>query len=154
MKYWIIGLMIIAIVGAAYWAGTKKNGPSDSDTTNTPISTISNTSSPVSTVSYTPIPSQSPTTSSTGNVTIGNKPGNRAPDFRLKDANGRDVSLRDYLYRESVKLIFTKAGELVFQPDSMPRGITLIDPGDVIHRLYGVTSMPYTVSIDANGIIR
>ena len=90
----------------------------------------------------------------TGNATVGNRPGNLAPDFRLKDLQGNDVSLRDYLGREAVILTFTTSGELQFKATSMAQAVTLRDPEDTIHRLYGVPTMPYTVSIDEHGTIR
>ena len=144
MKYWIIGVMIVAVVGSAYWAGTKHEDSNDAEVTSTPSSiAVTNTTSPIVTVQSTPAYTN---TGGSGAV-VGNKVGNIAPDFRLKDTSGRDVSLRDYRGQE-VRIEFTESGKLRLQ------GNILLDPGDVVHRLYAVTSMPYTVNIDINGIIR
>lgn len=145
MKYFLIGAIVIVVALAGFWAG-KKSGDDEPETT----------------VTQTPLrPSDSaglaPTATSTSNTTsalIGNRPGDKAPDFRLKDSQGHDVSLRDYQGREGIRLIFTVSGQLVLQPDSAGQGITLYDPGDAVHRLYAVAAMPYTVIIDVNGIIR
>ncbi|MEK7583557.1 MAG: hypothetical protein AAB483_04120 [Patescibacteria group bacterium] len=142
MKYIIIGVIVIALIGAGFWAGTKSGKttatptPSQTAATYTPAITVTTpTSSPLS-----------------GDVTVGNRPGNLAPDFRLKDLNGREVSLRDYLGRESFRLVFNKSQELELQAGS--QNVILRDPDNTVHRLYGVTSMPYTVNIDGQGIIR
>lgn len=149
MKY-IIGVIIaLVLIGAAFWAGTKTN--TDSKATPKPSASTTYTP-PVSVVTVAPGSTYAPTPTPGSSAVIGNQVGNRAPDFRLKDSSGADVSLKDYLGRESVKLIFSVSGELVLQTSS--QSITLRDPDDIVHRLYHVTSLPYTVTIDATGIIR
>ncbi|MEK7616084.1 MAG: hypothetical protein AAB420_02680 [Patescibacteria group bacterium] len=143
MKYWISAIVILAIAGSAYWAGSQHNDSDSPEKTATPTASytfIPTTVSP----SNSPLPVRG---SAEGNRIIGNRPGNIAPDFRLKDESGIDVSLRDY-QNQSVKIEFFESGKLRLQ------GRMLLDPNDVVHRLYGVTSMPYTVNIDAQGIIR
>ena len=146
MKYFIGALIVIGLVLAGYWAGTRQKDeiaetsptPSTSTVAIATVAPLLETISPIS---------QNTTAS------IGNRIGDKAPDFRLKDQQGNDVSLRDYLGREAVQLIFATSGRLVLKTSS-GQEITLLDPGDTIHRLYNVASMPYTVDINADGIIR
>ncbi len=145
MKYVIIGIIVIALVLAGFWAGTKKGGKS----TPSPSPSPSSSNQPTTMPAPTPTPTYSVQPSG-----IGNRPGNIAPDFRLKDLNGHDVSLRDYLGHVAVKLIFTERGRVVLQPAVVPQGITLIDFKDTAYHLYGVPSLPYTVNIDEHGIVR
>ena len=142
MKYWIIGIVALAIIAASYWAGTQQGSKAEKTPTPLPTALVLSPSYPPDQVvvrAGSPLP---------GEIVIGNKPGNRAPDFRLKDASGKEVSLRDYLYTESVVLEFLVSGEIRMQ------GKVFLDPDNAVHRLYGVTSIPYTVNIDINGIIR
>lgn len=141
MKYWVIAIVAIALLASAYWAGTNQDS-SKPEATAIPEETVFFSHTPTPVV-FLPTPIVS-----TGDVVIGNRPGNRAPDFRLKDTQSNDMSLRDYLGHEEIRIEFFKAGEVIVE------GRTLLDPDNVVHRLYGVTSMPYTVNIDSNGIIR
>ena len=150
MNYVIIGIIVIALVLAGFWAGTKKGG--NATPTPTPSSSTSSSPTPVPSTSNKPTPT--PTYTTQPNGIIGNRPGNIAPDFRLKDINGHYVSLRDYLGHVAVKLIFTERGKVVLQPAVVPQGITLLDTKDTAYHLYGMSSLPYTVNIDEHGIIR
>lgn len=160
MKAFIFVVIALVLIGTAFWAGYKA-GQKNPSTSSTPVPTQNAqqsiapvaVGSPVVVVA-TPTPTSTSTPTSAGNTVVGNRPGNLAPDFRLKDLQGNDVSLRDYLGREAVTLTFTTSGELQFKVASSPQAVTLRDPEDTIHRLYGVSSMPYTVSIDEHGIIR
>lgn len=138
MKYWIIGIIVVGLVVGGFLAGTK-HGENRAEETVTPNPTAILSPS----VSLLPIQG-----SSEGSIIVGNRPGNRAPDFRLKDSQGNDVSLRDYLNREEVRLEFVVSGQV------MLNGRTLLDPTETVRKLYAVTSMPYTVVIDINGIIK
>ena len=151
MKYIIGVIIVLVLIGAGFWAGTKTNTSNKS--TPTPSSSAIYVP-PVSVVTVAPNSTYLATPALAISGEIGNRVGSRAPDFRLKNTQGNDVSLRDYLGREAVKLVFAVSGQLVLQPASVPQGITLNDPDDIVHRLYAVTSMPYTVNIDVNGIIR
>jgi hypothetical protein len=139
MKYFIGALIVIGLVLAGYWAGTRQKDENKKET----VSPTPTSAAILETISPTPQAS----------VGVGNRPGDQAPDFRLKDTSGKDVSLREYIGRETIQLIFTTSGRLVLK-NSSGQESTLLDPGDTIHRLYNITSMPYTVTIDANGIIR
>lgn len=133
MKYFIGGVIVIVLVATAFLAGRKTK------------KIVSSTASPSISLSVAPTPAGRSDQSTS--ALIGNKVGDKAPDFRLKDTNGNDVSLRDY-QNQGVKLEFIELGKLRLQ------GRILLDPDDIVHRLYHVTSMPYTVTIDEHGIIR
>ena len=145
MKYWIIGLMIVAIVGASYWAGTRQRDGGDSEAEKTSVEETA-----VKTATSMP----SGLTPTTQVLSVGNEPGDFAPDFRLKDAKENSVSLRDFQNREAVKIVFTVSGQLTLYHDSLPQGVVLLDPDNIVYRLYGGTALPYIVTIDKNGIIR
>lgn len=155
MKYFIVGVIIIVLVGTAFWAGYKQG----KQTTPSPSTTQTAQQSVAPVAVATPIATTTPSVlspidkgESVGDRVVGNRAGNFAPDFRLKNLQGNNVSLRDYLGREAIKLVFTKSVELQLQVSS--QDITLQDPDDTVHHLYAVTSMPYTVNIDGQGIIR
>lgn len=134
MKFFIIGMTVIVLVLAGYWAGTKKDDevtPSPSFTSHAPVRTPTATSG-----------------------LVGNRSGDIAPDFQLNEASGKSFALRDYRGREQVQLTFRVAGQVEFKPASAPQAYTLLDPDDALRRLYAVPSMSYTVLIDEQGIIR
>lgn len=148
VKYWLFAIIVLALVFAGYWAGTKhRHTESEATATNTPHSSSTVLPSPV--VVYSPsITAAVPVASLRTDVMVGNRPGNRAPDFQLKDMSGATVSLRDYLGREEIRLVFSISGQVALQ------GRTLQDPDDIVHKLYAVSTMPYTVEIDTHGIIK
>ncbi len=157
MRYFIVGVIIVVLVGTAFWAGYKTGKQPSPTPTATQVAQQSIVPVAVATSSVTTTPTYSPLIvrgSAEGDIKIGNQAGNLAPDFRLKNLQGDNVSLRDYRGREAVTLVFTKSGELELKVSSSPQSITLRDPDHAVHHLYAVTSMPYTVNIDEHGIIR
>jgi len=177
MKYVIIAIIVIVLVVGVIWAGARKSdsdaspSPSVSTTNQTTVPSLPNTS-----------PRTSPSPISDPNTTYGNRPGNKAPDFQLTDVNGAKVSLKSHIGQQ-VALVFWNsicdaciakvnsfsAPIVVFAINrseskatvqsnagkfTNPQTRILLDPTDTIYRLYGGTAMPYTVIIDANGIIQ
>ena len=140
MKYVIIAIVILALIVAGYWAGTQDT--EEVSTTQTPTVSVG------ATATFTAMPTAVPSS----NTVIGNRPGNRAPDFQLKSSDGKTVALRDYLGKQAVTLVFSMSSKLTLQTSGQE--FTLMDPDDVVHRLYNVGTMPYTITIDANGTIR
>ncbi len=136
MKYFIGIVIVLVLIFGGYWAGTKQ-GDDDAQEDETPIAEVIVENEDEPRVSTMPI----------SGVVIGNRIGNRAPDFRLKDTDGNNVALRDFIGHEEIRLVFAVSGQIMFQ------GRTLLDPDNAVHRLYGITSMPTTVKIDVNGII-
>lgn len=129
-------------------------------------------------------------TKETGELKVGTKIGNLAPDFELVDYNGRKISLGDF--RGQPVFLNFWASWCPFCLDEMPlmadvqeefgdkfvtigvnrgenletsrdfsdrvgvtgRFILLLDEKDKLFREYGGFAMPYSIFIDADGVIR
>ncbi len=178
LKLIIAAVVVIAILGAAFWAGSKAlkktatTSPSPSSPTQTQF-TVSNNVSPI--VNQT--------------ATVGNRPGNIAPDFRLENIKGGAVALSDYRGFKPVVLTIWKSdctactdmlssfdrvqgryGERYFTllvNRAEARNIVqqyadrttatglryLLDASDAIIHLFGASDVPYTVFIKSDGTI-
>ena len=157
MKYLLAGIIIVAAVIAGFWtyAKIKKGKPATSPT---PVVVVSNT--PTTTPIYTvaPLPS------------IGNQPGNTAPDFKLQNtslrqfrgrsgviiwlhpynvcqSNEKDLNgLRTKYSGYTVLVVHRGAGANACPP--------LFDEADAIHRLYGTNEQSYFIIVGIDGVIR
>ncbi len=124
-KIVIVAVIVIVLVGAAFWVGGRNGHTTPSPLPSVPV--------PIGSAIVTAGPSQ--TIINSGRV--GNNVGDIAPDFPgLREYRGQEVSLR-----------FATANEIILQ------GATRNDADGTIHRLYNVTFMPYTVTINSQGII-
>lgn len=153
MKYGLLIIVVLVLIAGGFWAGTKTEKNKDEETVSPSASPVAIATTPMISVTATPtvrpMPSRTlPPLSPTTTVNVGNTPGSKAPDFRLHDVNGQSVSLRDFIGKSEVTIEFTNADQLMLQ------GRLLLDPEHIVHRLYGVSSLPYTVRIDINGIIK
>lgn len=99
MKALIIGIIIVALVIAGFWAYAKSRKSDDTSTTPTPV-TLTQTPGP--TQIGTPIPTTSPSATNThsptpsGPIKYGNHVGETLPDFRLRSLGRGDISLSQY----------------------------------------------------------
>ena len=176
LKLILAAVIVIALLGAAFWAGNKalkKDTTTTSPTmTQTPFTTA-----------YDASPIVNPS------AKVGNRVGDIAPDFRLPNAKGGSVSLSDYrgfrpvvlnIWKSDCKVcvdllpvmerVQSRYGEQYFTlfvnrmesqgvvasyaDRSNVAGVRyILDPADTMIHLMGASEIPHTIFIKADGTI-